>query len=121
MLFPQEAADSPEAPDRPRAQVAPATQIAKVQADLAALLDDDQAVYFRLGPEGAVLSVKGRGTFAFGESFGRRWHEMTPEKRAHAVLSWIRKAAQYCRVPRIRWLSHGPAHDDREMARHGER
>jgi hypothetical protein len=76
----------------------------EIPMDLATLLGDDQAVYLRLGPEGAVLSVKGRGTFAFGESFGRRWHEMAPQERAEAVLEWIQKAAKYCRNPRMRWI-----------------
>ena len=34
-----------------------------------------------------------------------RWHRMSPEARAQAVLGWIRKAARYCRKPRIRWGS----------------
>jgi hypothetical protein len=68
------------------------------------VLAGDQAVYFRLGPEGAILSVKAAETFAFGESIDVRWHRMGPKERAEAVLAWIRKAAKYCRKPRVRWV-----------------
>jgi len=71
--------------------------------DLAALVAGDQAVYFRLGPEGAVLSVKGSETFATGVAIGPEWRGMTPEERAQAVEHWIREAALYCRRPRVRW------------------
>jgi hypothetical protein len=50
------------------------------------------------------MSVKGRETFAFGESIGVRWYGMTPEERVQAVLEWIEKAAEYCRKPRVRWV-----------------
>ena len=76
----------------------------EILRDLAALLTEGQAVYLRLGPEGAVLSVKAAETFAFGEAIDSRWYGMTPEERAKAVLRWIRKAATYCRNPRIRWV-----------------
>ena len=76
----------------------------EILRDLATLLAEGQAVYLRLGPEGAVLSVKAADTFAFGEAIEVRWHGMTPEERAQAVLGWIRKAATYCRNPRIRWV-----------------
>lgn len=76
----------------------------EVLSDLATLLGSDQAVYLRLGPEGAVMSIKGRETFAFGESIGVRWHGMTPEERVQAVLEWIGRAAEYCRKPRVRWV-----------------
>lgn len=79
-------------------------ELAEVLADLAALLGSDQSVYLQLGPEGAVMSVKGRESFAFGESVGPRWYGMTPEERAQAVLDWIGKAAEYCRKPKVRWL-----------------
>ena len=78
--------------------------LSEVLLDLATLLESDQAVYLRLGPEGAVMSVKGRETFAFGESIGAHWHEMTPQERAQVVLDWTRKAAEYCRKPRVRWV-----------------
>jgi len=78
--------------------------LSEVLRDLATLLGDDQAVYLRLGPEGAVMSIKGRATFAFGESIGARWYGMTPEERAEAFLDWTRKAAEYCRKPRVRWV-----------------
>ena len=71
--------------------------------DLAAILGPGQAVYLKLGPEGAVLSVKGAESFAEGMAFGPEWTRMTPEERARAVLGWIRKAATQCRHPRIRW------------------
>ena len=87
----RQAADSIEAP-------------AEILRDLAAVLVGDQAVYLKLGPEGAVLSVKGAETFAFGEAIELSWHGMTPEERAKAVLGWIRKAAKYCRNPRVRWV-----------------
>lgn len=77
---------------------------AEVLQDLAAVLTGDQAVYLKLGPEGAVLSVKGAETFAFGEAIELPWRGMTPEERAKAVLGWIRKAAKYCRNPRVRWV-----------------
>jgi hypothetical protein len=76
----------------------------EILRDLATVLAQNQAVYLRLGPEGAVLSVKGAETFAFGEAIDLQWHGMTPEERARAVLKWIRKAAKYCRNPRIRWV-----------------
>ena len=75
-----------------------------VLEDLATLLAADQALYLRLGPEGAVMSVKGRESFAFGDAIGPRWYAMTPEERAEALVAWIRKAAKYCRKPRLRWL-----------------
>ena len=56
----------------------------------------------KLGPEGAVLSVKGAGSFATGEAFGPEWTGMSPEERARAELDWIRKAATSCRNPRLR-------------------
>jgi hypothetical protein len=68
------------------------------------VLAQDHAVYLRLGPEGAILSVKAPGRFAFGEAEGVRWHRMAPEERARMVLGWIRKAAAYCRNPRVRWV-----------------
>jgi len=74
--------------------------------DLAAVLTGDQAVYLRLGPEGAVMSVKSAETFAQGEAIGTEWLGMTPEERARAVLCWIRKVARDVRNPRVRW---GPA------------
>jgi hypothetical protein len=67
------------------------------------VLSGKQAVYFRFGPEGAVMSVKASEmSFAFGLAIDTRWSSMSPEERAKAVLGWIRKAAQYCRHPRIR-------------------
>jgi hypothetical protein len=72
--------------------------------DLAAVLAGDQAVYFRLGPEGAVMSVKAPDSFAYGDQVDVRWYRMTPKERAEAVLGWIRKAAKYCRKPRVRWV-----------------
>ena len=77
---------------------------AEILRDLAAVLVGEQAVYLKLGPEGAVLSVKGAETFATGVAIGPEWHGMTPEERAKAVLGWIRKAAKYCRNPRVRWV-----------------
>lgn len=91
MHSPREGAGSPEA-------------LSEVLLDLAVLLGSDQAVYLRFGPEGAVMSIKGRETFAFGESIGARWYGMTPQERAQVVLEWTRKAAEYCRKPRVRWL-----------------
>ena len=70
--------------------------------DLAAVLAGNQAVYLRLGPEGAVMSVKSAESFAFGDAIEVRWPGMTPDERAQAVLAWIRKAARYCRNPRVR-------------------
>jgi hypothetical protein len=76
----------------------------EILKDLAQVLSGDQAVYLCLGPEGAVLSMKPRDAFAYGEAIDVRWHRMSPEARAQAVLGWIRKAAKYCRKPRIRWV-----------------
>ena len=77
----------------------------EILKDLAEVLAGDQAVYFRLGPEGAVMSVKASEmSFAWGEALDTRWRRMTPEERALAILAWIRKAAKYCRRPRIRWV-----------------
>ena len=70
-----------------------------VLEDLATILAGDKAVYMRLEPEGAVLSVKSPRTHAFGESEGS-WVRLTPEARARFVLDWIRKAAAYCRSPK---------------------
>jgi hypothetical protein len=81
----------------------PAEVLDHVLEDLAAVVGGDQAVYLRLGPEGAVMSVKDRGSFAFGDAIGPRWHGMSPEERAQAVLGWIGQAARYCRKPRVRW------------------
>jgi hypothetical protein len=88
----------------PREGAASVGTSGEILRDLAALLAGDQAVYLRLGPEGAVLSVKAAENFAFGGAIDSRWYGMTPEERAKAVLGWIRKAATYCRNPRVRWV-----------------
>jgi hypothetical protein len=79
---------------------------ARLAADLQAILVNGSALYLRLGPDGAILSVKlDEQTFAKGSSIGTdRWIDMTTEERARAVLGWIRKAANYCRDPRVRWV-----------------
>ncbi len=89
---------------RSRASRTPEIHLDHVLRDLATLLGSDQAVYLQLGPEAAIMSIKGRETFAFGESIGARWHGMTPPERARALLAWMGKAAEYCRKPRHRWL-----------------
>lgn len=71
--------------------------------DLAMILSEDKAVYLRLGPEGAVLTVKSPETFAFGETVDAKWIRMTPEARAREVLGWIGRAAAYYRAPQIRY------------------
>lgn len=91
MSTPRAANDSKRAPE-------------EILEDLARVLAGDQAVYLRLGPEGAVMSVKSAETFAEGEAIGSEWLGMTPQERAQAVLGWIRKAAKYCRKPRVRWV-----------------
>jgi hypothetical protein len=88
----------------PRAGRATKKAPEEILKDLAQVLAGDQAVYFRLGPEGAVMSVKAPDCFAFGDAEGVRWLKMTPQERARAVASWIRKAAKYCRKPRVRWV-----------------
>ncbi len=88
----------------PRELAGSAGTPSEVIRDLAVVLAGNQAVYLKLGPEGAVLSVKSAETFAFGEAIENRWDGMTPEERAEAVLLWIRKAAKYCRNPRVRWV-----------------
>jgi len=75
----------------------------EILADLTVVLAANRAVYLKLGPEGAVLSVKAPELFAFGESIGVKWQWMKPEERAIAVLDWIRKAAAYSRKPKVRW------------------
>ena len=71
--------------------------------DLTEILSGDRALYFMLGPDGAVLTVKAEDTFAFGERIPASWINMTPRKRAEAVAGWIQRAADYCRHPRIRY------------------
>ncbi len=71
--------------------------------DLTMILSEDKAVYLRLGPDGAVLTVKSPETFAFGETIDCTWIRMTPEARAQEVLGWIRRAAAYYRAPQIRY------------------
>jgi len=71
--------------------------------DLALILGEDRAVYLRLGPEGAVLSVKSPETFAFGETVDCNWVRMTPEARAKMVLGWVQRAAEYYRSPRVKF------------------
>jgi len=91
----------------PRAGRASARTPAEISfmEDLATVLTGDRAVYLKLGPEGAVMSLTlDERKFAFGEAIEVRWRGMTPEERTQAVLSWIRKAAKYCRKPRIRWV-----------------
>lgn len=75
----------------------------KFLGDLEAVLAEGHAVYLRLGPEGAVLSVKAPEAFAFGQSIGTKWFRMTPEARARLVVRWLREAATYCRNPKVRW------------------
>jgi hypothetical protein len=70
---------------------------------LALILSEDKATYLRLGPEGAVLSVKSPETFAFGEIVDCNWVRMTAEARARAVLGWIERAAEYIRSPRVKF------------------
>ena len=75
----------------------------RLRQDLAQVLSGKQSLYFRFGPEGAVMSVKASEmSFAFGLAIDTRWRYMSPEERTKAVLGWIRKAAQYCRNPRVR-------------------
>ena len=71
--------------------------------DLALILAEDRAAYLRLGPEGAVLSVKSPETLAFGETVDCNWVRMTAEARALAVLEWIHRAAAYYRSPRVKY------------------
>lgn len=71
--------------------------------DLALILGEDRSVYLRLGPEGAVLSVKSPQIFAFGETVDCNWIRMTGEARARAVLGWIERAAAYYRSPKLKF------------------
>ncbi len=71
--------------------------------ELATILSENKAVYLRLGPEGAVLTVKSPETFAFGETIDAKWTRMTTEARAQEVLGWIRRAAAYYRAPLVRY------------------
>lgn len=70
-----------------------------LEDDLAVLLSGNRAVYLRLGPDDAIVSVKSPDTIAFGDAIGVRWNRMTPSARAKAVLDVIRRAAAYCRQP----------------------
>jgi len=54
------------------------------------------------------MSVKAPDSFAYGDAVDVRWREMTPDERAQAILAWIRKAAKYCRKPRVRWGAGSP-------------
>ena len=81
--------------------------------DLAEILKDRLAVYLSLGPDGAVMSVKSHGTYAFGKAFDARWERMTPRERAEVVLAWIRAAARYGRRPRIRYADPKCGRPDR--------
>jgi hypothetical protein len=71
--------------------------------DLALLLDGPRALYLRLGPEGAMFTVKSPETLAFGDTVDCRWVRMTSDERAKAVRDWIRKAAAYYRRPKVRY------------------
>ena len=71
--------------------------------DLATIISEDKAMYLRLGPEGAVLTVKSPETFAFGETIDCTWIRMTPEARAEEILGWIQRAAEYYRSPRVKF------------------
>lgn len=71
--------------------------------DLALILSENRVAYLRLGPDGAVLSVKSPETFAFGETVDCNWVRMTPEARARAVLGWVQRAAEYYRSPRVKF------------------
>jgi hypothetical protein len=71
--------------------------------DLALILSEDRAVCLKLGPEGALLSVKSPETFAFGETVDCNWVRMTANARARVVLGWIERAAEYYRSPRVKF------------------
>lgn len=90
----------------PQEDRASARAPAEIQMDLAAILANGSAVYLKLGPDGAVLSIKlDERTFANGVSIGtQKWIEMSADERAHAVLAWIHRAASYARNPRVRWV-----------------
>lgn len=92
------------------ASEAPGRSLETLVSDLAQVLASGRALYFSLEPQGAVLSVKSPEVFAFGESFGAKWAQMRPRERAEAVVDWIRRAAKYCRNPKVRQNS------PREMA-----
>jgi hypothetical protein len=50
-----------------------------------------------------LFTVKSPETFAFGETVDSRWVRMTSDERAKAVRDWIRKAAGYCRSPKVKY------------------
>jgi hypothetical protein len=87
----------------PAGSVESATSPESLLKDLALILSEDRAAYLRLGPEGAVLSVKSPETFAFGETVDCNWVRMTPEARARVVFGWIQRAAEYYRSPRVKF------------------
>jgi hypothetical protein len=87
----------------PAGSAAPAPSPESLLADLAVILAEDKAIYLRLGPEGAVLSVKSPETFAFGETVDCNWVRMTAEARTQAGVGWIKRAAEYYRSPRVKF------------------
>ena len=90
-------------PGNPGASDGPERVPEEILRNLAAILSGDKAVYLRLGPEGAVLTVKSPETVAFGETIDCSWSRMTPEARAQEVLGWIRRAAAYYHAPLVRY------------------
>ena len=90
-------------PGNPGASEGPGGLLENLLRDLTTILSEDRAAYLRLGPDGAVLTVKSAETFAFGETVDAKWIRMTPEARAQEVPGWIRRAAAYYRAPLVRY------------------
>ena len=76
--------------------------------DLALILEEEWAPYLCLGPGEAILAVKKPDAFAFGEHVSPPdWIGKSPRQRAEFVVSWIRKAAEYCKRPQERQSCKG--------------
>ena len=86
-------------------EASPSGSLESVLSDLAEIFANDGVPYMCLGPKEALLSVKTPDlVFAFGEHVpARRWIVASPRQKAELVLSWISKAAEYYRNPRIRF------------------
>ena len=94
-----------QVPSEPAAAITPPLGSREaVLADLAEILEDNRATYMSLGPEEAVVSAKTPDIFAFGEHIEAHvWMKASAREKAELVLSWITKAAQYYRKPRVRF------------------
>ena len=70
------------------------------------IIDDFHGIGPVLGPDEAVVSVKGGDLFlAFGDHFPARvWMAATPRMKAELVVATVRKAAQHYRNPQDKYV-----------------